>query len=269
MSLQRKDKILISIAISIALIIFHNLGILTPLENSARFVFTPLQKIFYLSGVKIKEIYANSTIQNKEKDDLIKENIYLKDQLEKLKVENINAKILENENKGLKELLSFTQSKKLNFIASLVIGKVINAGNFLIIDKGLKDKVSESLSVINQKGMIIGKTFECTEVTCNVILLNDNQSRIAASILGHTEANGVVEGEYGLSMKMNLIPQHIEIAQKDIIVTSGLEKDIPYGLIIGEVNNVEKKEGELFQSANIQPLFPLDGAHIVSVVLME
>lgn len=266
MDLARKNKIIITGIVIVLLIIFHNFSILAPIENGARFIFKPIQNVFYSVSMKIKSSYSNNY---RDKETLTKENIYLKEQLENLKVENINLKILENENRDLKEMLSFTREKEADYMIASVIGKGGDVGNSLIIDRGAENGIKDGLAVISQKGLLIGKTFKCNKKNCHVLLLNDNQSRIAASILGHSEAVGAVEGEYGLSMKMNLIPQHIEITPKDIIITSGLEQNIPYGLTIGEVNKVEKKEGKLFQSANIQPLFPLDSAHIVLVVLAE
>ncbi|MFH0854676.1 MAG: rod shape-determining protein MreC [bacterium] len=269
MILRRKEKIFISGAVIAMVIIFHNFGILTPVENSARFIFAPIQKVFYFSGIKIKNSYNNLSFNYEYKNDLINENFYLKERIEELKAENIKLKIFENENKEMKELLKFSEEKKNDYVAALIIGKGGDIENSLIINRGSKDGIKKGLAVINQKGMIIGKIFKCDMENCHILLLNDNQSRIAASILGYSESIGAIEGEYGLSMKMNLIPQHIKIAPKDIIITSGLEQDIPYGLIIGEVNKIEKKEGELFQSANVQPLFPLDGSHIVSVILAK
>lgn len=267
MTLRRKDKVLIYGFVIVIIIIFHNFGILAPLENGARFIFAPIQKSFYSISAKVKDSYANSNADSKEKEDLIRENLYLKEQIEKIKVENINLKILENENKELKNMLGFIAEKGFEYRSAYVIGKGGDSGSSLIIDKGDRAGIRNGLAVINEKGLLIGKTFSCNEAHCHVLLLNDNQSRIAASMIGHKEAIGAVEGEYGLSMKMNLIPQHIEIVPGDVIITSGLEGGIPYGLIIGEVNKIDKNEGDLFQSANIQPLFPLDCAHIVSVIL--
>ncbi|OGF23395.1 rod shape-determining protein MreC [Candidatus Falkowbacteria bacterium RBG_13_39_14] len=267
MDLAKKNKVLIAGTIIVLAVILHNFGILAPLENGAHFIFAPIQKFFYSISAKLRNSYENSNADKEEKEDLMRENFYLKEQIEKIKIENINLKILENENKELKDMLGFISGKELEYLAAYVIGKGRDSGSSLIIDKGERAGIRNGLAVISEKGLFIGKTFNCNEAHCHVLLLNDNQSRIAASIIGHKEAVGAVEGEYGLSMKMNLIPQHIEISAGDIIITSGLEGDIPYGLIIGEVNKVDKSEGELFQNANIQPLFPLDCAHIVSVIL--
>lgn len=262
-----KNKIIIFFIIILILFISHHIGLLTPIEDGARFIFSPVQKFFYSLSYNIKEKYDSANFNLKDKDELKNENIYLKEKINELTVNNINIDLLRSENQSLKSLLNFVGENGYEHIIARVIGQGAGAGNTLIIDKGKKDGAEIGLAVVNHKGMVIGKIFKCDKNTSEILLLDDNQSKIAVSILNHTETNGVVEGAFELSMKMNFIPKNIDVKQGDVIITSGLESNIPHGLVIGQVNNVEKTEGDLFQSANIQPLFPLESVYIVSIVL--
>lgn len=262
-----KNKIIAAFIIILILFIFHHLGLLTPIEDGARFIFSPAQRFFYSLSYNIKDKYDAASSGFKNKDELKNENIYLKNRIDELTINNINIDLLKGENERLKSLLDFVSENGYEQIVARVIGKGEGAGDTLIINKGEKDGAEIGLAAVNPKGMVIGKIFKCDRNTSDILLLDDNQSRIASSILNHSETNGVVEGVFELSMKMGLIPKNIDIKQGDIIITSGLEPNIPHGLVIGQVNEVEKREGDLFQSANIQPLFPLESVYIVSIIL--
>lgn len=268
MKQTKKNKEIIIITICIVLfLIFYYLNLFKPLSNGLKRMFSPVQRGLYSLSLQIKNFFGSSFAGFKDKNNLADENLYLKEEVRNLKIENANLDLLKNENRQLKDLLKFTDERNYDYVTSEVIGKGGNESNTLLIDKGINDGIRIGLGVVNEKGLVIGKILKCDDVNSYILLLNDNQSRIAGAILNHMETNGVVEGEYGLSMTMNLIPQNIPVAENNIIITSGLEQGIPYGLVIGEVNEVKKTEGSLFQSANIQPLFPLDSAHIVAVIL--
>jgi rod shape-determining protein MreC len=66
---------------------------------------------------------------------------------------------------------------------------------------------------------------------------------------------------------MNYIPQLEEINQGDIIITSGLGGDIPRGLVIGRVAQVNKQSNEIWQDVTIEPLSSWHSLTIVSVIL--
>ncbi|MBU2416305.1 rod shape-determining protein MreC, partial [Patescibacteria group bacterium] len=70
----------------------------------------------------------------------------------------------------------------------------------------------------------------------------------------------------GLTIKMDFIPQNKRINNEDIVITSGLEKNIPKGLVIGKITRINKNNNEVWQNAIIEPLADLDNLIIVSVL---
>ena len=70
-----------------------------------------------------------------------------------------------------------------------------------------------------------------------------------------------------LTVNMVFISQTEKIEIGNIVVASGLEKNIPRGLVIGRVSKVEKESNELWQSAVIEPIANLDELIIISVLL--
>ena len=58
----------------------------------------------------------------------------------------------------------------------------------------------------------------------------------------------------------------IQVKEGDIIVTSGVEKYIPAGLIIGKVSSVEKMNNDIFQTAKLVPFILSQDINIVTVI---
>ncbi|MBU0619941.1 rod shape-determining protein MreC, partial [Patescibacteria group bacterium] len=83
---------------------------------------------------------------------------------------------------------------------------------------------------------------------------------------GEDVTMGIIEGEFGLTIKMDFIPQNKRINNEDIVITSGLEKNIPKGLVIGKITRINKNNNEVWQNAIIEPLADLDNLIIVSVL---
>ena len=81
-----------------------------------------------------------------------------------------------------------------------------------------------------------------------------------------TKSQGVVIGEHGLSLKMELIGQNEVVKEGETVVTSGLEPTIPRGLVIGKISRVLAEPNSFFQTAFIQSLVKVDSLVVVSVL---
>lgn len=80
---------------------------------------------------------------------------------------------------------------------------------------------------------------------------------------------GLAEGDMGLSIKVSFVSQSENIKVGDQLITSGLEKDIPRGLAVGRVNNVEQEVNNIWQNINAEALFDVNNLSIVSVILPQ
>jgi rod shape-determining protein MreC len=90
---------------------------------------------------------------------------------------------------------------------------------------------------------------------------------IAATILNKDASLGVVEGGYGLSVRMNFIPRNEDVFVGDKIITSGLEESIPRGLLIGEVAVLENEAYQPFQQAVLATAIDPSKLTVVSVLI--
>ena len=151
-------------------------------------------------------------------------------------------------------------------ILAKIIARDVNRSNTLVINKGSHNGLSDNLPVTTEQGIILGKIMETKNSTATVLLLTDPGSQIAVTTPEYNTTIGLAQGEFGLSIKIELIPQNITINPGDTIITSGIEENMPNGLVIGKVNRVFSNENELFKTATINPLINYEEVNIVSVI---
>lgn len=257
-------KIIKYAIIIVFLIIIHLAGILTPVESFIAKIFNPVFKYFYSAGDSLNLLYSrqiNTTDFAAEADELKKE-------VERLTIENVKLKVLEDENIVLREHLNFLNKHKAKYLLANIISKSGNIENqMLIIDKGSSDGVFPGLGIVSGEGIIIGKIIAVKNNLSEACLSTNPACKLAATIQNSGKTTGIVEGELGLTIQMKFIPQTEEIKNGDMVITSGLEKDMPRGLVIGKVAQVKKENNALWQSATIEPLKNMNELGIISVLI--
>lgn len=262
---RSRFSVFISIFLLIVVfIVLHYTKVLGSTEYILRQFFSPIsQKIFSLgSSLKEKKGFLSG--------DLRQQNEILELKLLEYQKDTTVIKMLQDENNELREQLNFFQSKDLAHIGAEVIGRNIQPlGSTLVINRGKKDGIQEGNAAIIANGILIGKVIQAEEESSLVRLLNDNQSKIAATILNREKSIGIVEGGFGISVRMNFIPQQEDIHVGDLVVTSGLEVGIPRGLLIGNIAAIEKEAYEPFQKTVLNPSAPLSSLTFVSVILSK
>lgn len=254
------------IVITIILIILHYLNILTPLENGVMIVLRP-----FLSGIS----HVSSSIAKTHSNLTTK--VDLSEKLDKLKIENSllirenqRLKYIKQENNKLRSFVNF----KASLEESLMLANVISTptanspiNSRVILDKGIKDGIIHGLAVVDSNGMMIGKIIDLKNHTAKICLITEKNCELAVMIQGDQITSGISNGELNLITKMNYIPQTQPIELEDIVVTSGLESNIPAGLIIGNVVQIFQESNDVWKSAIIEPKSKLDNIGIVAIIL--
>ncbi len=252
------------------LIFFHYLRILTPFESFILSILNPVQERVYNFGEKINNFCLKA-------DD---KSLY--DEISRLTIEVAKLKVLEEENQVLKKELNFFEENQNKYVVARVIGQDPLEPNTLILNKGEESGIRVGFPVVANEGIMIGKIIKVEKNISTVLFLTDSRSKVAAHILRQSEESerqnvregeqfvpGVVSGKHGLSIKMELIPQNEKINRGDLVITSGLEKDIPKGLVIGKIDSVTNEVEAVFQSATIKSLVSFDSLSIVAVITPE
>ncbi|MFH1523206.1 MAG: rod shape-determining protein MreC [Patescibacteria group bacterium] len=269
-------QIFVFIAVIGLLIFLHFIKILSPIENIIIRIVNPLASGIYSVSSDLRLVYNEQT----DKRDLLVIMKELEQKVNQLTQENVRLKILEEENEKLRQHLKFLTQNKFNYVLANIISQNAfvdfnEGGQTVLIDKGSKDGLKAGLGAVNSQGVIVGKIIKVKDNLSEISLTTNNNCRLAVAIQSQSSSGtnevrktiGIAEGELGLTIKINFIPQTEKINIGDIVATSGLESYIPQGLVIGKIIYIDSDSNEVWQSATIEPSADLKDLAIVSIIV--
>jgi rod shape-determining protein MreC len=241
----------------------HYTKILYPVEKILITVTKPVMRVFLGASSYVGENY----LEFMSKKDLLAENKELKDQLAMLLKEKNRFLTEKEENEFLREQLSFVQTTNYEYSVANVVGKNISEiENSLVLDIGANKGVKIGQPVLGPQGVLIGKITKVESDRSYMLFINDDLSRLAVKIFSATKTMGIVEGQFGLGLKMKLIPRTENISEGDLVVTSGLEEFVPANIVVGQIERVTNDAGDLFQEASIESPINFNKITLVNVV---
>lgn len=264
----KNKKITTAVVIFGLLIFLHWTGLLSPIESLFSRLMTPMAVRFYNFGVDINSRYLQSA-DSHDLSALLQEQI---DSGAEILRDNARLHEVERENKILRDFLKFFTENKFDYIMANVVAKEVvsqsaDERNKIIIDKGFNDGLRESLVVVDHLGFVVGRITKIKEHLSEVSLLVDQNCRLAVSVQNDEGVAGIAAGESGLTVKVGFIPQIKKIAVDQLVVTAGLENNVPGGLVLGKISQVDKASNELWQEALVDLSADLDALRIVSVLI--
>ncbi|MEK7213002.1 MAG: rod shape-determining protein MreC [Patescibacteria group bacterium] len=251
-------------AVVLLLIFFNFFGWLNPVKNFLVYSLSPILAGTNKWGIKMGDSYRffNS------REEFFSAYTQCVGDLQGQELIKAQLKILAEENTELKKQLSFKQRAKAPQMAAEVVGKnTDSADKTIIINVGEEAGLKVDQPVVAGDGILVGKITKVEKQLAVVRLISDNQIKVAATVLNNERSLGVVEGGYGLSVRMSFIPRNEVVQVGDQIITSGLELNIPRGLLIGSVAAVENEPYQPFQQAVLTPAADLAKLTLVSVLL--
>jgi len=162
------------------------------------------------------------------------------------------------ENRRLRALLGFVPPAEFKIVPTEIIG-VFGAGipNTVMINLGAKDSVRVNQTVVNRNG-VAGRVAEVMDDYSVVYLLTEPRCRVAAR-LKRSREQGIIRYELGRGMYLDNCPRQGDVAVGDTIITSGLGRIFPEGLVIGTVKKVELPEKEFFYEITVDPAVNFNG----------
>jgi len=257
------SKVILVGAVFGLLVFLNPNNFFNPIRSALFFVTSPLQKgisgIFYTfkgGGDFISSIWKLKT----DNEQLLKNNYDLQSKL-------ITMKELEKENNFLREQAGLLPRDKFVMQAASIVGRdSYNLGNWIQIDKGERDGLQKDMPVIIGNGIMIGKVNEVNYSTAKVILITNPES-IVNSLDVETEAKGVVKGEFGLGIRLDMVLPTETITVGDAVATSGLGNQTPRGLLIGNISEVKMSSDGLFQQAVLSS--PIDFSKLYQVFIIK
>lgn len=197
---------------------------------------------------------------------LARENAELEQRIDELSFENSRLQTAKAENAALRRALNFQEQQTYETIPAEV--SALDPTGFsqtIVINKGESDGVILGQAVIAPPGLLVGRVTKTYRTTSEVTLITDPSMTISGEVT-ETGARGLVKGEHGLSLILDLVTQNEVIKSGDRIITSGLAGDFPRGLLVGEINAIKTSSSELFQQAFVSPVADLKNLKLLFVI---
>jgi len=180
-----------------------------------------------------------------------KENEMLKRRIAELQGENHQTKEMAIANERFRRLLQFRDTLVTRTLAAEVIGQDASSWfKSVSLNKGERDGVQRGMAVIAPEG-VVGQVLKTSSSYSTVLLITDYNSAIDA-IVQRTRAKAIVEGKEENRCQLKYLLRTEDVAVGDVVVTSGLG-NFPKGLLVGEIQDIEKKGYGVFQYAELIP----------------
>jgi rod shape-determining protein MreC len=190
----------------------------------------------------------------------------LQEQNEELRLQVVELEEARLENERLRTLVGFIDARELDAMGARVIGRPTSTWEGVItIDRGTGDGVEVGMPVLAPQGLL-GQTVDVTEHSSRVRLITDQRSGVA-SIIQATRAEGIVNGSIEGDLTMDFVSQETTVVVGDIVLTSGMGGVYPKGLLVGDVQDVEVNENDLYQRINVRPSATITGVEELIVLV--
>ncbi len=224
-------------------------GAVTPLEKVLVWVQTSTGNVwhnyFYLRGVRA-------------------ENRNLKQQIERMSLEQVRMSQDADQARRLQALLAFREQFISQTMAAQVIGSSgSEQSRSVYIDKGENDGIRPDMAVITADG-IVGKVLHAYPSTSQVLLINDQSSGVGA-ILEKSRLQGILKGTSAGEVVLEKVMSDENVPVGEMVLTSGGDGIFPKGLLVGRVTKAGPGS-DLFLNIRVRPTADLSRLEEVLVV---
>jgi len=198
------------------------------------------------------------------------ENRRLEERVQQLQAELQAYAARAQEAARLRDLLELRQAVPMETMAAEVVGRDgVPWFRSLTIDRGEADGVALDAPVVSPTG-VVGRVFAVGPHAARVQVLLDRDSG-AGVLIERSRVPGVVSGQVSgqaseaEDLVLQYVPERADVVVGDVVVTSGLDRIYPKGLVVGRVRYVGKGSG-LFRDIRVEPSARFDRLEEVLVV---
>ncbi|HET9915983.1 MAG TPA: rod shape-determining protein MreC [Candidatus Binatia bacterium] len=196
------------------------------------------------------------------------ENDRLRKRLQALEIERQRLLEAEATNRRLQQLLDFRNELPAGAItASIIANSATSWFQSCTLNKGSADGLRKGMWVVTPLG-VVGKVVAVTGRTAKVLLVTDPNSGIDV-LVQRTRSRGIVSGSLESGTVLKYMKRSEDVQEGDRLVTSGLDKIFPKGLLVGTVIKVRKQSRGLFQTVEVWPAVQAARVEEVLVVSAE
>ncbi len=256
--------VVIAIAfIGLAGLILHRLTVLRPLEALGAKALRPVAGLLSTNAAWFNSLFPSFGRGH----DLAAENRRLREENAALLLAAEQQRLDRAEARLVQAAQTVLGQRAWDGVIARVIGRSADPTfRVYLINRGTRQGVRAGAAVMVGNGFFIGNVLESDADTAKIILMTDSHATTAGVVENELRSQGIVTGELGLSLRMDLLIKSDPVEVGQTVVTSGIEDGVPPGLIIGRVADVENPPGELFQSAAVTPTADLRNLTVITIL---
>jgi rod shape-determining protein MreC len=196
------------------------------------------------------------------------ENQRLHDEVDRLTAERNEAIERSARLEILEQQLGLASGQPINSVAANVVSrKMAWWSRFLIIDRGSFDGVKKDMPVATATG-IVGRVIKVGPNWAQVQVITDKLAG-AGAMLQSSRAMGEIRGLGTDRCELKNISTSQSVEVGEAVVTTGLDRIYPKGLLIGVVERVETDPNSPSQKITIAPSARVDRVELVLLLLVE
>ena len=252
-------RVIIAVVVTLFIILASGMGWLRPLYSGANLIARPIE-YWVIQGIRGSENFIATIAEigslRSKNADLVIENAKLAGELGAYKE-------IEKENEILRSQLGIELTKDWELKKVRILGiDEYGMSEHVVIDGGSDDDI-EVGDVVILGDLLIGEVRDVFQSTARVRLVSNQKSNIVA-IDQKTRAKGLVHGSLeGIVMEGVLENEELNVG--DTVIT--WEDDIPGGLVVGTISEVETDPTSSTKKAFLETGFSLEDVQYVFVVL--
>jgi len=191
------------------------------------------------------------------------ENRRLRDEVDKLKMENVFLKNELNTADRAKALQVFQQHTRSKTLAATIIANGAGTNSKVVfVDRGTASGVQRGMAVVTPDG-IVGKVIAAYPTASQILLMTDPD--FAAGVVTDKGVHGTLKGNGTPQCKVDYVAFEEKVEVGEWVYTSGDDRIFPRGFRVGIVRTV--RPGQPFKEILVEPSGNQRGLEDVLIVL--
>lgn len=232
----------------------HRLQTMQPVRSFLSTATAPVQYLAVLPEQVMNRLVYLATTRSALRED----NLRLHEELLELQMAVQRLNFLENENARLRKLLGSDVRQASRRMAAEVVAVATDPfSHQVVINKGYANGVYEGQPVLDNRG-ILGQVVSVARTTARVLLISD-QSHAISLRAERSDIRVIAQGTGDLNrLELSFIPHSTELAEGDVLVSSGLGGVFPEGYPVAIINTIDRDERAQYARVEVTPFAQLD-----------
>jgi rod shape-determining protein MreC len=178
--------------------------------------------------------------------ELVRENAMLQSKNTELTQQLVELEQLRVQNETLRSELGFVKKAPFSLEPCTVLSvDPQNTSDAIVLNCGEDTGIQPGQAVVSN-GYLVAKIIHVGKFNSTAILITSSQSSVDAKS-SRSDSEGVVKGSFGSGLVLDLVSQSADIKSGDLIVTAGINPQVPKNILIGYVDQVLSGDNDLFK----------------------